>query len=174
MKAQRFITLLDDMLAVLEPLSPEQFNLLRWVAKDSCGTVACIVGHCALNPDFSARYKLKLDTSMVGTVFPWLTTHDDSEVYEWRAVNELLGVNRQPGTSFSIAIGLDDYLFIAQSYGSRHLRNAIHRLKHLKTLVLSGAEITQDSLDDGNIGDPASMVWEQIIADLKGAIGREN
>jgi hypothetical protein len=49
---------------VLENLSPHErrkhFNLGDWGSKTECGTVACVAGHCGLDPEFR-RQGFRLD-----------------------------------------------------------------------------------------------------------------
>jgi hypothetical protein len=49
----------ENALRVLETMTPHErrkhFNMARWGQKTECGTVACLAGHCSLDPWFRRR-----------------------------------------------------------------------------------------------------------------------
>lgn len=147
MKKLEFMTFIQDMLTVLDSVEPEHFSLHAWLCintleakkawlSDSkpsvlktCGTVACIVGHCALNADFSAKYGIRLSHDM----FPVYTQPNSNlQIESWRALNTL--VSDTTGMDSTEVFHFTRFLFSEQMYVDPSLSDVKERLGYVLEL----------------------------------------
>lgn len=144
-KVPGLVTLLRDILKVLNKVDEEHFNLSSWLslshaeeafnlftsgktklAMKECGATACALGWCCIDPKFSGKYNMRLDRCHV----PVCDGRD-----QWAGVRELL--SRVIGSESAYQYGLELYLFLDTTYVDKSLGAVKDRITSL-ILYLSG------------------------------------
>lgn len=73
---------LQMLIPMLHEIPEERLNLWEWTKQGSCGTVACVIGHACMRPEFN-----ELGLTM-GVCNPTYTSANGNEAYNWHAVRE--------------------------------------------------------------------------------------
>lgn len=94
---------LTRLAQILDSVPPEQFDLSLWRADASCGTVACAIGWCTLDPEFQQQ-----GFGWDGGMPTFTSPHYFDLLRSWPAVRAFFGLTQSEVESLFTLNGYPD------------------------------------------------------------------
>lgn len=119
---------LEQVIRVLESVSPDQLDLSDWV----CETAACAIGWCAQDKWFNERGLMLASDDY--EIYPIYAVDDEEPFTGFSAVREFLGIIKAENGQDDLAY----WMFDSDSYHADDRQNPQAVIRHIKEVLAKG------------------------------------